>query len=114
FKPIVYARAIQRGIHPCSYTANQLRTYARYDHWQPRNADEKYGGSYSMEGGLINSINTVTINLALRSGPATVAQLAEDLGIDGPVPGVPAIALGAVEASLLDMVQVYGSFANRG
>ena len=114
FKPIVYAKAIQSGIPPCSYTPNVLRTYGRYENWQPRNADEKYGGSYSMEGGLINSINTVTVNLAMRSGPKAIAELARKMGISSEVPGVPAIALGAVDASLLDMVKVYGVFANRG
>jgi len=114
FKPIVYAKAIQTGIPPCSYTANVLRTYGSYENWQPKNADEKYGGSYSMEGGLINSINTVTVSLAMRARPRAVAELARELGISGEVPGVPSIALGAVEASLLDMVKVYSVFANRG
>ncbi len=114
FKPIVYTQAIRRGIHPCSYTPNALRTYWRYEGWQPRNADDQYGGLYSMEGGLIHSVNTVTVQMALRSGPAKVAGLAQRLGLAGEVPPVPAIALGAVEASLTEMVSVYGTFANRG
>lgn len=114
FKPLVYMAAIQKGIHPCSYTSNHLRTYSAYEGWRPKNADNKYGGMYSMQGGLINSINTVTVHLAMRARPYKVAELAEQLGIDGEVPAVPAIALGAVEANLQDMVQVYGTFANRG
>ncbi|MBK7409290.1 MAG: transglycosylase domain-containing protein [Saprospirales bacterium] len=114
FKPIVYAKAIQAGIPPCSYTANVLRTYSRYENWQPKNSDEKYGGFYSMEGGLIYSINTVTVNLAMRAGPKAVAELARQMGISSEVPAVPAIALGAVDASLLDMAKVYSVFANRG
>jgi penicillin-binding protein 1A len=114
FKPIVYTKAIQKGIHPCAHISDHLRTYPRYDYWQPRNADNKYGAQYSMEGGLINSVNTVTVNLAMRSKPASVAGLAKELGISGEVPAVPSIALGAVEASLMDMVRVYGTFANRG
>jgi penicillin-binding protein 1A len=114
FKPIVYTKAIQKGIHPCAHISDHLRTYPRYDYWQPRNADNKYGARYSMEGGLINSVNTVTVNLAIRSNPASVAALAKDLGISGEVLPVPSIALGAVEASLMDMVRVYGTFANRG
>ncbi len=114
FKPVVYAKAIQRGIHPCSYTLNTLRTYTRYENWQPKNADDKYGGLYSMQGGLTNSVNTVTVSLMMRSGPKHVAQLAEDLGIDAPVPGVPSIALGTVDASLREMTSMYSTFANRG
>lgn len=114
FKPIVYANAIKRGISPCTYTGNYLRTYWQYEGWRPKNADDKYGGSYSMEGGLIKSINTVTVRMAMRSGPKYVAELAEDLGVADSVAGVPAIALGAVETSLANMVQVYGTFVNRG
>lgn len=114
FKPIVYTKAIQSGIHPCAHIGNYLRVYTRYENWMPKNADNKYGGMYSMEGGLINSVNTVTVNLAMRSRPKEVAKLAMDLGISGKIPGVPAIALGAVEASLEDMITVYGTFANRG
>lgn len=114
FKPIVYAKAIQQGIHPCNYTPNQLRTYWQYEGWRPRNADNRYGGFYSMEGGLINSVNTVTVSLAMRARPWRVAELAQELGISEDIPGVPAIALGAMEVSLKDMVNVYGTFANRG
>ncbi|MEM1218498.1 MAG: transglycosylase domain-containing protein [Bacteroidota bacterium] len=114
FKPLVYTNAIQKGIAPCSYTGNYLRSYPRYNYWTPKNADNKYGGSYSMEGGLINSVNTISVSMAMRGGPKDIAKLAMDMGISGPVLGVPAIALGAVEASLLDMVTVYGTFAGRG
>ena len=58
--------------------------------------------------------SAVTVNLAMRARPTNVAEMAENLGISGDVLGVPAIALGAVEASLSDMVTVYGTFANRG
>ena len=114
FKPLVYATALSQGIPPCSYTLNALRTYRRYGFWTPRNASHRYGGFFSMEGGLINSINTVTVNLAMRAKPRNVAALANRMGIAREVPRRPAIALGAVDASLLDMVTVYGTFANRG
>lgn len=114
FKPVVYAQAIKKGIPPCTSTSNVLRTYPQYENWQPKNADEQYGGSYTMEGALTRSLNTITVHMAMRVGPASVAEMAENLGIDGPLPRVPAIALGAVEANLTDMVQVYGTFANRG
>lgn len=114
FKPIVYTKAIQSGIHPCGYTANTLRRYSRYEGWMPKNADDKYGGLYSMEGALINSINTISVNMIMRAKPYQVAQLAEELGFAEEVPGVPSIALGAQESSLQNMLNVYGTFANRG
>lgn len=114
FKPVVYATALQQGIHPCWRIPNVKRTYWRYQAWRPKNADDKYGGWYSMEGGLIRSMNTISVNLGMRARPKNVALLAEQAGIRDRVPRYPAIALGAVDASLIDMVSVYGTFANRG
>lgn len=114
FKPFVYAAAIQKGYHPCMYTPNVLATYWRYEGWKPRNADHKYGGMYSMEGGLINSVNTIAVQTALRARPHSVAALANKMGLRGDIPGVPAVALGVADASLEEMVTAYSTFANRG
>ncbi len=114
FKPIVYATALEKGISPCIRIGNYLRTYPQYENWTPKNSDGKYGGVYTMEGALSNSVNTVTVNLAVRVGSMNVARMAEEMGISDDVPAAPAIALGAHEASLLDMVTVYSTFANRG
>jgi penicillin-binding protein 1A len=114
FKPFVYAAALENGIEPCTYFPNQLRTYSRYEGWTPKNADNKYGGYYSLEGGLINSVNTVTVQLMMQTGPRRVADFAQRMGIQSELPAVPAIALGAAEVSLYDMVQAYSTFARRG
>ncbi|MEM9886543.1 MAG: transglycosylase domain-containing protein [Bacteroidota bacterium] len=114
FKPLVYAAAIKKGIHPCDYIGNRLVTYSRYENWQPKNADHRYGGYYSMEGALSKSINAITVNLIMRTRADSVAALAQRMGIETEIPAVPSIALGAAEIPLLDMVNAYGTFANRG
>ena len=114
FKPIVYAAALQKGIPACDYISNLQTTYTQFDNWKPRNSDGKYGGVYSMEGALTHSVNAATVDLMLRTGIDSVRTLADNLGIDSDIPEVPSISLGAVDASLWDMVEVYASFANRG
>ena len=114
FKPIVYATALQSGMMPCEYTYNRQSVYAKFDNWEPSNSDGKYGGVYSMEGALSHSVNTVAAELIVRTGIDSVRQLAKAMGVTSYVPKAPAIALGAVEASLYDMVTVYGTLANRG
>ncbi len=114
FKPIVYAAALESGMLPCEYIPNQLVSYVEYQGWEPRNADDAYGGVYSLEGALTHSVNTVSAALIDRLGTGRVVELAEAMGIRSEVPALPAIALGAVEASLWDMVQAYGTLANRG
>ncbi|MFT5165338.1 MAG: penicillin-binding protein 1A [Saprospiraceae bacterium] len=114
FKPIVYAKALERGIEPCDYIANQLTTFIDYDDWTPQNADGKYGGYYSMKGGITGSVNVVAVNLIMRAEVGSVVDLAHKMGVTSRIPQGPAIALGAVDVSLFDMVKVYGTLANRG
>jgi len=108
FKPIVYASAIRKELLPCTYFDNRQITYTDYEDWKPQNADGVYGGVYSMAGGLRN------VNLIMQTGIEPVRKLAQEMGIKSEIPKVPAIALGAADASLYEMVQVYSTFANRG
>lgn len=114
FKPIVYASAIKNGFRPCDYYHNRLVTYTDYEDWQPQNADGQYGGLYSMEGAIRKSINSVAVDLIIRNGVEPVHELAQQMGITSDIPKVPAIALGTVDASLYDMMKVYGTIANQG
>lgn len=114
FKPIVYTAALQSGIEPCNYVDNLLTTYTDYDDWRPENAGGEYGGVYSMEGGLSKSVNTVAVDMIMRTGVDSVIQLAQKLGITSNIPPVPSIALGVADVSLFEMVQVYAAYANGG
>lgn len=114
FKPIVYASALEDAQYPCDFFENKRETYPEYENWSPRNSDGKYGGYYTMPGALSKSVNTVSVQLILDTGVDKVRTLANDLGISGELPEGPAISLGTMDASLLEMVQVYGTFANEG
>lgn len=114
FKPIVYATALQKGLTPCEYLDNEKTIYEDYDNWSPRNADNSYGGKYSMQGGLINSVNTISANIIMRAGIDNVRGLAKQMGIQSPLDPVPSLALGTADISLYEMVTAYNVFANRG
>ena len=114
FKPIVYTKALQSGYLPCDYFNNYLVTYTDYDDWQPQNADGKYGGQFSMGGALSKSVNSIAVDMIMKTGVEEVRQLATEMGIHSDIPKAPAIALGAVDLSLYEMVQVYSTYANRG
>lgn len=114
FKPIVYAAALENGEDPCEYISNELRTYEKYDDWSPRNADNDYEGSYSMEGALANSVNTITVDLMMRTGIDKVVDLAHRMGIRSKIPEQPSIALGTADLSLYEMLSVYTTIVNHG
>lgn len=114
FKPILYAQAVESGMDPCKYFPNQPKMYAEYENWQPKNSDNSYGGGYSLEGALTKSVNTVSVQIIMETGINPVRKLAADLGIKTKIPYAPSIALGTLETSLMEMVQAYSAFVNRG
>lgn len=114
FKPIVYASALKQGISPCERFSDERKVYKEFDDWSPGNSEEEYGGSYSMEGALAQSVNTVSAELIVRSGIGNTIQLAKKMGISSELEPIPSIALGSGDVSLTEMVTAYATFANEG
>jgi penicillin-binding protein 1A len=114
FKPVIYAAALENGLPPDKYYANQQITYSDFQDWTPGNADNEYGGYYSLEGALCKSVNTISVQVLMETGIAETVNLAQKMGIDADVPRYPSIALGAVEVPLIQMVKAYSCFANEG
>ncbi len=120
FKPFVYATAIdQLGMSPCDYIYDGPFTmpkgrYGIQQPWSPKNSGGKYYGSVTLKYALAQSLNTVTARLMDRVGPKAVIDLCRDLGVKSDIPASPAIALGAVEITVSDMVAAYSTFANQG
>lgn len=114
FKPIVYTAALQRGIAPCRYFENQRKVYPEFENWSPQNADNVYGGKYTMKGALAHSVNTISAQIIMKTGIKPTISLARKMGIESDIPEVPSIALGTAGLSLYEMVAAYMVFANRG
>ncbi|MFP4059520.1 MAG: penicillin-binding protein 1A [Bacteroidales bacterium] len=114
FKPIVYAAALEKGVKPCDYFANDSVVYGRYDNWSPRNAEGNYGGKYSVTGGLVHSVNTVSVEILMKTRIRNVIGMSRDMGITEGLPEVPSLALGTGEVSLLNMTRAYATFVNEG
>lgn len=123
FKPFVYAAAINTGLtgDPAkAYTEVTMldATEGTFDFngkpYTPHNFDAKDSvGQVAIRQALARSINTATVRLAEMVGYDKVAQLAQAAGIDDVKP-TPAMALGAYDATPLDMAEAYTVFANQG
>jgi penicillin-binding protein 1B len=116
FKPFVYAAAIESGMSPLQVFRDAPREfiYDRKFKYRPMN----YGGGFSMRDlpmrdGLIKSLNVVTVDVAMQTGLARVANTAAAFGLPRPIP-YPALALGTTEATPLQIATAYGAFANGG
>ncbi|HWF87349.1 MAG TPA: PBP1A family penicillin-binding protein [Pyrinomonadaceae bacterium] len=116
FKPFVYAAAVEDGFSPVRMFMDAPRefTYDRNKIYRPAN----YGGGYSMQEvtmrtGLVRSLNVVTVDVALQTGLARIANLAARFGLPKPE-RYPALALGTEEVTPLQLASAYAAFVNEG
>jgi penicillin-binding protein 1B len=121
FKPFVYAAAVNTAldgstsvITPASTVSDQPSTFSYGDQiYEPRNYKEEYHGDVTLRYALALSLNNATVKLAEEVGYDKVADLAKSAGI-GSVKATPAMALGAYDATPVDMTAAYSAFANGG
>jgi penicillin-binding protein 1B len=121
FKPFVYATAVNTALtgNPTVYTPASIvddspTTFTYEDKtYEPRNYKEEYHGEVAAEYALAHSLNNATVKLAEAVGYDNVATLARAAGISS-VRATPAMALGAYDATPLDMSGAYTVFANGG
>jgi penicillin-binding protein 1B len=121
FKPFVYAAAINSALSgttpaftPASIVVDQPSTFAYGDQiYEPRNYKEEYHGEVTARYALAMSLNNATVQVAQQVGYDKVADLAKAAGITSVKP-TPAMALGAYDATPLDMAAAYTVFANAG
>lgn len=92
---------------------NDLQTFE--GGYQPRNFhdDSRFLGQVSARVALQMSLNNATVELGQMVGFNNVAELAREAGIKN-ARGTPALALGAYDATPLDVAGAYTSFANAG
>jgi penicillin-binding protein 1A len=117
FKPIIYAAAIDKGYTPASMLIDAPIIYhdeARDFTWKPRNYGRRFHGPTSLRRALAQSRNVVTVKLLRDIGVPYVIDYARRLGITSPLAPNLSIALGSSGVSLLELVQAYSVFANRG
>jgi penicillin-binding protein 1A len=111
FKLFVLLAALEKGFKPGDTILDEP---LRIGTWQPRNYRDEYRGQVSIADAIAYSLNTAAVRLSESVGRARVIEMAERLGLKGPLKPEPSIALGVAEASLLEMTAAYAVLANRG
>jgi len=121
FKPFVYAAALRTGLlggpnvmTPVSMVVDEPTTF-EYDGrtYEPNNMHEAWMGDVTMRYALAHSMNIPTVKFAEMAGYGNVAELARDAGLEN-TRATPAEALGAYEASPLEIASAYTTFSNGG
>jgi penicillin-binding protein 1B len=130
FKPFVYAAAFNTSLAGSQLTNSDgatamftpvtmlndeqtTFTFAGNQTYSPRDFEGKYYGEVTARFALQQSLNNATISLAEMVGLNNVASLARDAGVKS-ARATPAMAIGAYDATPLDMSGAYTVFANNG
>jgi len=118
FQPAVYLTALER---PRQYTlATPIQdTPVKVSgpggqEWEPSNFDHKVHGDVLLYSALANSYNLATARLGMDLGLDAVVDMLHRLGIEGYIPEVPALTLGAGEYSPMDITAMYQTIAAGG
>jgi penicillin-binding protein 1A len=115
FKPFVFAAAIAAGYSPSFRLSDQpLRMMVGGKVWSPENDEGEYHDQITMRQALAASSNVATVRLANLVGLDRVIAQAKRAGMHGPLPSVPSVVLGAVEATPLELTAAYATLASLG
>jgi len=116
FKPIVYTAAIDRGYTPTSIIVDAPVSYQAGNGqvYSPQNYDHKFDGPISLRWALEESRNIPAIKMMDTLGPKHVLEYAKKFGLDENFPPYLPIALGAGDATLVEITSAYTAFPNQG
>ncbi len=117
-KPAVYLSALSL---PQRYTLSTLiedrpvdMTLPGGQRWRPKNYDRKLHGWVPLHEALSRSLNLATVGLGLDVGLRPVIKTLHALGVQREMKPFPALLLGALSLSPLEVAQVYQSLAAGG
>jgi penicillin-binding protein 1A len=118
-KPFLYSAALEEGLHPATFindapirvseeiTGNEV--------WIPQNSDGRFDGPMTMRQGLARSKNMVSIRILQKITPEKAQKWLTHFGFsEKRWPPYLTMALGAGEATPLQLVSAYSVFANAG
>ncbi len=116
FKPIVYTAAIDRGYTATSMINDAPVTYPQAvgEAYSPTNYDHAFLGPVTMRYALEESRNIPAIKMMDLLGPKTVLEYAKRFGFEEDFPPYLPIALGAGDATLIEVTSAYSTFPNQG
>lgn len=123
FKPFVYATALNTAYDPVPRVITAATTYMdepktfTFDNqeYSPGNFGDSYSNApVTLRDAMVQSLNVVTVDVAMEVTIGRVMNLASKAGLPRPARSYPAMALGTSEATPLQVASAYTSFATLG
>jgi penicillin-binding protein 1A len=117
FKPFVYTAAIDRGYTPASILIDAPVAYPAgpgQPVYSPHNYDGKFEGAMTLRRAIEQSRNIPAVRTMEQLGPKQVIAYARRFGFQGNMQPYLSLALGAAEATLLEVTSAYSVFPDQG
>ena len=113
-KPFIVGAALQAGWSESSTLPDEpLELTVGRQLWRPENSDGRFRGWVTVHDALMLSLNVPMVRLGLDVSVPNVAQTLRHAGLSVSSEG-PALLLGALEASPLEIARAYAVFLARG
>ena len=116
FKPIIYAAALEKaGYTPSTVVVDSPISFPdNQSVWSPHNYDFTFWGPIPLRRAVEQSRNIPAIKTLQAIGIKTGLEYAHRFGLTGPLQPYLPLAIGAGEATPLEMASAFGTFANQG
>lgn len=112
-KPLLYSFAIDNGFSPCGIIPTDPVEFPDFLD-KPYDAGGDDEGAIPMQTALARSVNNAALYILKQVGIAAFADFVRKCGITSRIDEVPAMALGAADISLYEMLGAYSMFPNGG
>lgn len=115
-KPVIYLTALDQGytlsslLNDKSFTAKSVKGKL----WQPKNFDKKEHGLVPLHVSLAKSYNLSTARLGMEIGVDKVLNTVRQLGVETDALPYPAVLLGSLTLSPMQVSQMYQTLADQG
>lgn len=119
FKPFVYSAALEKGFTPATVINDAPLTFTAAqtgsEPWEPKNYDGKFDGPLRLRAALAKSKNLVSVRVLQAITPQYAQDYIARFGFDPKLhPPYLTMALGAGNATPMQMLAAYSVFANGG
>ena len=116
FKPLLYAAAIDHGFTAATVVQDAPISLpdGRNGSWSPKNFGNRYMGAVTLRTALVNSLNSVSVRLALAIGIDRLREYLQIFRFPVAFPRNYSLALGTSEVTPLELTRAYGIFATLG
>jgi penicillin-binding protein 1B len=116
-KPFVYLAALETKRYTAATVIEDAPLEIKLSGgktWKPENFTHEIYGPVPLVRALAESMNLATVSLGMDIGVPTVTETLERFGLERKLPRVPALLLGAVEVTPMEVAQLYNGLANGG